>query len=194
MAECRAAWSRAARRSLFLPLLCAVMASGCAEDIPQRNLGPDWMHKGKLAGLGVHVEMSDRALDDALNQMVNEHVDIVIADSDLSNYKTDAQFKREMGLLKRVAEKVHERGMKVIWYMTTRHTHVGIAPPGQKGRQQFKIKLAHGYATFYPEPAEVLRWAGKHPVQIGIAGGLLLIGSLSVAAIAIALAWRYTRK
>lgn len=93
---------------------------------------------------------------------------------------------------------------QVIWYMTTRHTHVGIAPvggvpdpigiPGSpgKGRKQFKIKLAHGYQTFNPDPAEVVRWAKTYPVKAGLAAlGIYIAASVAVSAVTLAVLWRY---
>ena len=92
---------------------------------------------------------------------------------------------------------------QVIWYMTTRHTHVGICPVGAtgcqspaqpgKGRQQFKTKFAHGYEWWSPSLTEATKWAKKYPMRVGVAGGILLLGALSTAAIAITLAWKYTR-
>lgn len=90
---------------------------------------------------------------------------------------------------------------QVIWYMDKGHTHVGICPPGATGcisgapRQQFKVHFSHGYQNWRPDPGEAIRWAKKHPVQVGLlTGALLITGSLALGAIAITAAWALTRK
>ncbi len=117
--ECVGVLRSASRLALFVSLSVFLGSVGCGEDVPYRDIGPDWMRKGKLAGLGVYNSMSDDALKKALNDMVDQHVDIVIGDSSLSNYKSDEEFEADMKLLDRVASEAHRRGLKVIWYLTT---------------------------------------------------------------------------
>jgi hypothetical protein len=123
----RGAWKmqRRVENRIRLAILASISvlllggAVGCGEDVPYRDVGPDWMRTGKLAGLGVYNSMSDDALKSALNAMVDQHVDVVIADSSLSNYKSDAEFEADMKLLDRVADLAHQRGLKVVWYLTS---------------------------------------------------------------------------
>ena len=95
-----------------LTLCCA----GCG-DVPARTPGPDWMRKAKLAGLAVYVGMPQDLLEDRLDELVDQHVDVVIGDSELSNYQTDARFATHIKLIDRVAEAAQKRGLKLLWYI-----------------------------------------------------------------------------
>jgi hypothetical protein len=77
------------------------------------------MRKGKLAGLAVDVGLSHRKLARALDAMVDQHVDIVVADSGLSHYMTDDDFGWEIWGVDRVADAAHERGLKLVWYLAS---------------------------------------------------------------------------
>ena len=106
---------RSSRLAVVVCLL-ACAAAGCG-DVPTRSLGPDWMRKAKLAGLAVYPGMSADLLEQRLDDLVDQHVDVVIGDSELSNYLTDAQFATHVALINRVARETHRRGMKLIWYI-----------------------------------------------------------------------------
>ena len=103
-------------------LLAATLTllAGCAdEDVPFRSVGPNWMRHGMLAGSAVYLDISAGQLDGQLDQLVAEHVDVVIADSSLSNYMSDTAWDEQMELVNAVTQRAHKRGLKVIWYLTS---------------------------------------------------------------------------
>ncbi len=97
-------------------LVWLILLVGCG-DPPARAPGPDWMRKAKLAGLAAYPGMSQDLLEDMLDALVDQHVDVVIGDSELSNYQTDARFEVHVRLIDRVAEAAHIRGLKLLWYI-----------------------------------------------------------------------------
>jgi len=75
------------------------------------------MRTAKLAGLAVYPGMSQDLLEEQLDELVEQHVDVVIGDSELSNYQTDARFATHVKVIDRVAEAAHARGLKLLWYI-----------------------------------------------------------------------------
>ena len=103
--------------SLMLLSVVAAGAPGCDGDsVPFRDVGPNWMRHGMLAGFGVHVDVD---LSEELDALVDQRVDVVIADSSLSNYMSDEAWEKEMETVKRVTDAAHARGLKVVWYLTS---------------------------------------------------------------------------
>jgi hypothetical protein len=107
-------------RSVALCLALVVVAcSGGGGEPPHREVGPDWMQRGMLAGLPVFIGQSDGELARRLDALVAQQVDVVIADSALSNYMTDASWDRQMALVTKVTKEAHRRGLKIVWYLTS---------------------------------------------------------------------------
>ncbi len=94
------------------------LALGCSPP-PSRTPSPDWMKVGKLAGFATFEGMSDAELGAQLDALVKQHVDIVVADSKLSNYLQGDEFARHLALVGRVSSFAHDRGLKLIWYITS---------------------------------------------------------------------------
>jgi len=75
-----------------------------------------WAKTAKLAGAPIAVGMSAAEINTMLDKLVQEGVTVVEADSDLSNYQSEAQFELELALMRQVADASHKRGLRVVWY------------------------------------------------------------------------------
>ncbi len=79
---------------------------------------PDWLAEARIYGLAITGFRVDPVtlgveLDSALAQGAN----VIEADSRLSDYLPDKEFALELQRVKETARLVHERGMKVVWYI-----------------------------------------------------------------------------
>ena len=79
----------------------------------------NWAKNAKLAGASVWTGMTQQELDQVITDMVAQKVTVIEADSDLSNYLTDAQFEQELALMRRFTTEAHKRGLRVVWYYPT---------------------------------------------------------------------------
>ncbi len=102
-----------------LGLLTLGACGDSSKELTKRLVGPKWMQHGMLAGLPIYQGMRDDEIDGAITDLVNQHVDVAIADSALSDYQNDDQWQAQMNLFSRVAQKVHDRGLKIVVYLTT---------------------------------------------------------------------------
>ena len=76
----------------------------------------NWAKTAKLGGAALFTGMTAQEIDQVLSDMVTQRVTVIEADSDLSNYMTDAQFEQELTLMRSFAAAAHLRGMRVVWY------------------------------------------------------------------------------
>jgi hypothetical protein len=60
--------------------------------------------------------MTLQEIDQVLSDLVAQNVTVIEADSDLSNYLTDAQFEQELALMRSFTTEAHKRGLRVVWY------------------------------------------------------------------------------
>lgn len=75
-----------------------------------------WAKTAKLGGAAVWAGMTTAEVDQLLANLQAQKVSVIEADSDLSNYLTDAQFEQELALMRRFATAAHKRGLRVVWY------------------------------------------------------------------------------
>jgi PKD repeat protein len=75
-----------------------------------------WAKTAKLGGAAVFIGMTAQEMDQVISNMVAQNVTVIEADSDLSNYLTDAEFEQELALMRSFAAAAHARGLKVVWY------------------------------------------------------------------------------
>lgn len=62
-----------------------------------------WVRTARIGGAAVWVDMTDAEMNPLLNKLAAQHVSVIEADSDLSNYLTDAEFDQELALMKNFA-------------------------------------------------------------------------------------------
>lgn len=98
---------------LVILLLCLLSNFASAS---QPTAFSHWAKTAKIAGAPVSVGMSAQEIDTMLDKMVKQGVTVAEADSDLSNYQSDAQFELELALMKQFADAAHKRGLRVVWY------------------------------------------------------------------------------
>ena len=75
-----------------------------------------WAKTARLGGAALFVGMTAQEMDQVISNMVAQKVTVIEADSELSNYLTDAQFEQELALMRSFATAAHARGLKVVWY------------------------------------------------------------------------------
>ena len=79
---------------------------------------PDWMIEARIFGLpitGLRVDPIELGMD--LDAVIKQGANVVEADSRLSDYISDEEFETELQLIKDSAAMIHDRGMKVVWYI-----------------------------------------------------------------------------
>lgn len=79
---------------------------------------PDWMVEARIFGLpitGVKVDLVSLGMD--LDSAVLQGANVIEADSRLSDYISDQEFEKELRLIEDSTTLIHERGMKVVWYI-----------------------------------------------------------------------------
>ena len=95
----------------------------------------DWMAEARIGGLsisGIKVDSVQLAYD--LNQLIKQGVTVVEADSRLSDYLSDVNFKIEVQRIKDTTEIIHQHGLKVVWYIPSLEV---ITPNGLSRKDSF---------------------------------------------------------
>ena len=77
---------------------------------------PDWSRQGRVAGLSLQVTADDNTIEAGVLRLKNQNVSVVELDTALSLYWTDAEFQEEVDFIRRVSERIHFHGMKVVVY------------------------------------------------------------------------------
>jgi hypothetical protein len=75
-----------------------------------------WAKTAKLGGAALWFGMTPEEIKQVLSNMVAQKVTVIEADSELSNYLTDAQLEQELTLMRSFAAAAHLRGLRVVWY------------------------------------------------------------------------------
>ncbi|SFI80971.1 Beta-galactosidase trimerisation domain-containing protein [Nitrosomonas sp. Nm34] len=75
-----------------------------------------WVKTARIGGAAVFTGMTAQEMNQIISNMVSQKVTVIEADSNLSDYLTDAQFEQELALMHRFATEVHKRDLKVVWY------------------------------------------------------------------------------
>lgn len=75
-----------------------------------------WAKTARIAGAATWVDMTTAEINSVINKMIAQNVSVIEADSDLSMYLSDAEFQKEIDLMKRFADAAHGKNLKVVWY------------------------------------------------------------------------------
>ena len=75
-----------------------------------------WGKVVRVDGSALFVGMAPQEINQVLSDMIAQNVSVIEADSNLSNYLTEAQFKQELAFMREFTITAHERGLKVVWY------------------------------------------------------------------------------
>ena len=98
--------------ALAVPLPSAVQASALSEfDV--------WGGSATIAGQAIFTGMTTAQMDAAVDKAIAQGATVIEADSNLSEYLTDAQYAQELSLITAFTSRAHAKGMKVVWYMPT---------------------------------------------------------------------------
>ena len=106
------AWPR-----LFACLIPLFLVWSAASSAAQPDAFNNWAKTAKIGGAAIAVGMSSAEIETMLDTLQAQHVTVVEADSDLSNYQSDAQFDLELALMRQFADAAHKRGLRVVWYI-----------------------------------------------------------------------------
>lgn len=173
---------RAALAGLLVLLLAAAILAtppaAAAESTPAATApggnvpgaGVDWLRQARIGGLGLHETATDADLDQELDRLSAAGVTVVEADSSLSDYLPEADFDAEMAFVKRVVERAHGKGLKVVWYYPSVEV---ITPEGRTRPESVKRKhpewlqrnfdrktmnVFYGTLAFWVEPNDESAW------------------------------------
>ena len=75
-----------------------------------------WGKAVRVVGSALFVGMEPQEIDQVLSDMISQNVSVIEADSNLSNYLTEAQFKQELAFMSEFTTAAHAWGLKVVWY------------------------------------------------------------------------------
>ena len=95
-----------------------------------------WAKTAKLGGAAVWQGMTPLEVDQLLSDLVAQNVTVIEADSELSNYLTDAQFEQELDLIRSFTAEAHKRGLRVVWY----YPSLEVVTPNGKNIEQTMAK------------------------------------------------------
>lgn len=112
---------------------------------------PDWIAEARVYGLsikGLKVDPVQMEID--LDRVVEQGANVIEADSRLSDYLSEEDFAVELQLIKETTEHIHERGLKVVWYIPSLEM---ITPNGRIRKDSF--------ARIHPDWAQ-LSFDGEH--------------------------------
>ena len=126
--------------SLFTALICLFIMQSVeiASAAPSRASSDlsKWLGHARVAGAELYVEMEPNEIEQLLTRLVKQKVNVVEADSNLTNYMTDAEFDRELKFIKRFTQYAHQKGLRVVWYYPVLEV---LSPGAEKGaRSMFK--------------------------------------------------------
>ncbi|MCK5919171.1 MAG: tandem-95 repeat protein, partial [Cocleimonas sp.] len=76
-----------------------------------------WAKTAKIGGAAIYTGMTSTEMNQILDNMISQHVTVIEADSDLSNYQSDAKFELELVLIRKFTDAAHQRGLRVVWYI-----------------------------------------------------------------------------
>ncbi len=77
-----------------------------------------WARTARIGGAAVWQGMTDAEMNTLLNELATQNVSVIEADSDLSNYLTDAEFNQELTLITTFSQKAHAHpnNFRIVWY------------------------------------------------------------------------------
>jgi len=91
-------------------------------EIPSRVGFPSWTYQARIAGLEFWPDEGDSEIREKIDDIVNQGVNVIVADCPLGwsyeAWNDDDQFQANLDLISRVVANAHEKGLKVVWYLT----------------------------------------------------------------------------
>ena len=113
--------------------LCALAVFATAPPLAAVEEGtPEWLRQARVAGAQLYSEMTTEEIEKNISELAAQHVSVIEADSDLSRWLSDAEFEREIALMRRYTEAAHRQGMRVVWYAPTLEV---LSPNAREGRR-----------------------------------------------------------
>ena len=83
---------------------------------------PHWSHTARIAGSAFHLEDTEEDIDAALDDLAEQQVSVVLADSpwgwSYTAWMDDTEFYAVRDMMETVVKKAHARGLRVVMYQT----------------------------------------------------------------------------
>ncbi|MEW6456647.1 MAG: family 10 glycosylhydrolase [Acidobacteriota bacterium] len=126
---------------------------------------PEWAYKARIAGYAVEPDEGDKEIDEALESFKEQNVSVLIADCpigwDYSAWHDEDEFKKNLKLIKKVVEKAHEKGLKVVWYLTGLEVTGKGREPSKENPDWMQISIEGKPIAFNDISSEEEHWLEK---------------------------------
>ena len=133
---------------------------------------PDWSRQARVANASFGLNPADSELDQIVATLKTQNVTVVEADTQLSNWLTDAEFDAAMADATRFNARVHAVGMKVVWYYPSLEV---ISVGGEAGPSLYKTNpdwaqvsidgkpnVFYGSVVFWVNPGDESCWVSPN--------------------------------
>jgi hypothetical protein len=125
-----------ALRTLALALATLVLCGGLVVHAQDRRPSTAaWLANARIGGAEVYADMTDEDIEQQIADFESQKVSVIEADSDFSRNLTEREFEVEIDVVRRYAEAVHKRGLKVVWYYPTLEV---LSPDAKRRGSMFK--------------------------------------------------------
>ena len=104
--------------ALLAAAVMVVGAPGRGSTVASTDFEP-WAQTARVAGASVWVGMTQTQVNNVITNMSAQNVSVIEADSNLSNYMTDAEFDQELALMRQFSTAAHAKGIRIGWYYPT---------------------------------------------------------------------------
>ena len=116
---------------VFWGLLASVPAGPLlAQEAPA--LTAAWLRQARVAGAKLSADMSAAAVEKNLAALAAQNVSVVEADSNLSQFLSEAEFEAELRFMRQYVRAAHRIGLKVVWYVSTLEVLSSKTSSGEK--------------------------------------------------------------
>jgi hypothetical protein len=118
--------------NLLIVAAALLLAPPLAADEVGSTTTGSWIRQARIAGVELDPSMTDRQVEGKLSDLLKQNVSVVEADSNLSYYLDDSEFKQELALIRRASAVAHRLGLRIVWYVPVLEV---LSPKALKGRR-----------------------------------------------------------
>lgn len=128
----RAAFAVRGALAAILAAVTVVAAGGLPVAQERPELTAAWLRQARVAGAKLSTDMSAGTIERDLAALAAQNVSVVEADSNLSDFLTEAEFEAELRFMRQYVRTAHRLGLKVVWYVSTLEVLSAKATRGDK--------------------------------------------------------------
>lgn len=121
--------------ALFASILSLGLSLGgplAAQEAEAPALTATWLRQARVAGAKLFADMSAAEVEKNLAALAAQNVSVVEADSNLSQFLTEAEFEAELRFMRQYVRAAHRLGLKVVWYVSTLEVLSAKTTAGEK--------------------------------------------------------------